>query len=262
MFQALADHPDREDYDMSSLRTGIIAGEPCPMATLLRVVEELCMDEVTVAYGAAEVGAVAFQSNVDDPLELRTETVGRVHPNIEAKIVDRDGHIVPIGCRGELCIRGYSVMRGYWDESKRTRDAFDANGWLRSGDLATLDAQGYCRILGRVKDVLIRGGQPIWPDEIEALLRSHPKVEDAQVFGVPDARQEDDICAWIVLKPGAIATVQEISAFCRSRIGPDCVPRHIRFVSAFPVNASGQARKTLMRAMALRQLGAEEAKAI
>ena len=260
MFEAMLDHPDLADFDTSSLRTGVVAGTPCSADMLQRLIEAMSLDEVTVAYGMTEVGPVSFQTDIQDPLELRAETVGRVHPNVEVKIVDPAGHIVPIGRRGELCVRGYSVMRGYWEDPKRTRDAFDDSGWLRTGDLATLDAEGFCRIHGRVKDMLVRGDEPVCPEDVEALIRRHAKVQDAQVVGVSDGRQGEEICAWIVLKPGANAGAEEIRAFCR-KADPRWVPQHIRFVATFPTTVNGRVQKFLIRATTQRELKAKEAKA-
>jgi fatty-acyl-CoA synthase len=220
----------------------------------------MSLDEVTVAYGMTEVGPVTFQTAIDDPLELRSETVGRVHPNLEVKIVDRDGHIVPIGRKGELCVRGYSVMRGYWEDPKRTRDAFDETGWMHTGDLATLDAEGYCRIIGRVKDMVVRDNELVCPAEVEALIRRHPKVQDVQVFGVTNDRHGEELCAWIVLNPGAQAGAEEIRAFCRGVAGAASVPGPIRFVADFPVTATGKVQKFLMRAAMLRELRTKEVK--
>lgn len=261
LFEALLDHPELPEYDTSSLRTGIVAGAPCPTETLERAVELLCLDELTVVYGMTEAGPVTFQTDVDDPLELRVGTVGRVHPNIEVKIVDREDRIVPLGRMGELCVRGYSVMRGYWEDPKRTREAFDDSGWMRTGDLATLDADGYCRIVGRVRDRVLRGNELVCPDAVEALLRRHPKVQDAQVFGVPDGSRGEDLCAWIVLAPGASASAEEIRAFCRAKGEPEQVPGPIRFVAAFPVSAAGKAQKFVMRATMVREMKAREVKA-
>jgi fatty-acyl-CoA synthase len=260
LFAALLDQHELPDYDTSSLRTGVIAGAPCPQDTLQRLFEDLSLDEVTVAYGLTEVGPITFQSAIDDPLELRAETVGRVHPNLEAKIVDRDGHIVPIGRKGELCVRGYSVMRGYWEEPKRTRDAFDESGWMHTGDLATIDAEGYCRIVGRVRDLVVRGHELVSPPEVEALIRRHPKVQDVQVFGVSDGAQGEELCAWIVLKEGAQASAEDVRAFCLGGGGVASVPGSIRFVDGFPVTATGKVQKFLMRAAMLRELRAKEAK--
>ncbi|KNZ32553.1 MAG: hypothetical protein AD742_11940 [Methylibium sp. NZG] len=272
LFQALLDHPELPEYDTSSLRTGIVAGAPCPADMLERAVQLLCLDELTVVYGMTEAGPVTFQTDVDDPLELRVATVGRVHPNIEVKIVDPDDRIVPVGRLGELCVRGYSVMRGYWEDAKRTRDAFDETGWMRTGDLATLDADGYCRIVGRVRDRVLRGNRLVCPEAVEALIRRHPKVQDAQVFGVPEVKPEgrsdakpegnrgEDLCAWIVLAPGAAASAEEIRAFCRAKGEAEQVPGPVRFVAAFPVTASGKAQKFAMRASMVREMKAREIK--
>ncbi len=256
----LVDHPELAEYDTSSLRTGVIADAPCPIELLQRLVEQMSLDEVTVAYGMTEAGPVTFQTSADDALEVRAETAGRVHPNIEVKIVDRAGHIVPVGRRGEICVRGYSVMRGYWEDARRTRDAFDDTGWMHTGDLGTLDASGCCRIVGRVRDVMVHAGTQLCPEQIEAVIRRHPKVQDAQVFGVPDGRDGDDICAWVVLEPGAEMSAEDVRAFCRTHAGPEHLPRHVRFVAAFPLTATGKVQKVLMRAAMLRELKAREAK--
>jgi fatty-acyl-CoA synthase len=245
---------------VSSLRTGIMAGAPCPIETMRRVVSELHMPEVTIAYGMTETSPISFQSSVDDPLERRVSTVGRIHPHVEVKIVDADGRIVPVGRRGELCTRGYSVMRGYWDDEARTREVLDDAGWMHTGDLATIDAEGYCNIVGRVKDMLIRGGENVYPREIEDFLRSHEGVQDVQVFGVPDARYGEEVCAWIVPRPGAAITADDIVAFCRGRIAHYKVPRYVRVVPSFPLTATGKAQKFVMRDAMIRELGLTAAK--
>jgi len=260
MFIAQLDHPSFTRYDTSSLRTGIMAGAPCPIETMRRVTDQMHMREVTIAYGMTETSPISFQSRVDDPLERRVSTVGRIHPHVEVKIVDEGGRIAPLGKPGELCTRGYCVMRGYWEDPERTREAIDEAGWMHSGDLATLDADGYCNIVGRVKDMLIRGGENVYPREIEEYLFRHPKVQAAQVFGVPDARLGEEVCAWIVLKPGQDATPEEIAAFCHGQIAHYKVPRHIRFVAEFPVTATGKPQKFLMREAMMRELGRGEAK--
>ena len=260
MFIAELDHPSFARYDISSLRTGIMAGAPCPIETMRRVIEQMHMREVTIAYGMTETSPVSFQSCVDDPIERRVATVGRVHPHVEVKIVDETGRIVPIGKSGELCTRGYCVMRGYWEDSERSRAAIDEAGWMHSGDLATIDAEGYCNIVGRVKDMLIRGGENVYPREIEDFLFRHPKVQAAQVFGVPDPRLGEEVCAWIVLKPGQSASAEEIAAFCQGQIAHYKVPRHIRFVADFPLTATGKPQKFLMREAMMRELGRSEAK--
>jgi fatty-acyl-CoA synthase len=260
MFIAELDHPSFGRYDLSSLRTGIMAGAPCPIETMRRVVHQMHMREVTIAYGMTETSPISFQSRVDDPIERRVSTVGRIHPHVEVKIVDDAGRIVPIGKSGELCTRGYCVMRGYWEDAERTREAIDDAGWMHSGDLATIDEEGYCNIVGRVKDMLIRGGENIYPREIEEFLFRHPKIQAAQVFGVPDPRLGEEVCAWIVLKPGQSTTVDEIAAFCRGEIAHYKVPRHIRFVPEFPITATGKPQKFVMREAMMRELGRSEAR--
>jgi fatty-acyl-CoA synthase len=260
MFIAQLDHPSFGRYDVSSLRTGIMAGAPCPIETMRRVIDQMHMREITIAYGMTETSPISFQSRVDDPIERRVSTVGRIHPHVEVKIVDEGGRMAPIGKSGELCTRGYCVMRGYWEDPERTREAIDDAGWMHSGDLATIDEEGYCNIVGRVKDMLIRGGENIYPREIEEFLFRHPKIQAAQVFGVPDPRLGEEVCAWIVLKPGHTATAEEIAAFCRGEIAHYKVPRHIRFVSEFPTTATGKPQKFVMRETMMRELGRSEAK--
>jgi fatty-acyl-CoA synthase len=260
MFIAMLDHPDFKSFELSSLRTGIMAGAPCPIETMRRVVAEMHMKEVTIAYGMTETSPVSFQSSLDDALERRVSTVGRVQPHVEAKIVDAQGRIVPVGTPGEFCSRGYLVMRGYWDEPERTREAIDASGWMHSGDLATLDAEGYCNIVGRVKDMLIRGGENVYPREVEEFLFGHPKVQAVQVFGVPDPRLGEEVCAWIVLKTGQSAAEEEIRSFCEGRIAHFKVPRLIRFVKEFPLTATGKPQKFAMREAMMRELARQEVK--
>jgi fatty-acyl-CoA synthase len=260
MFIAMLDHPRFAEFDLSTLRTGIMAGAPCPIETMRRVVDAMHMGEVTIAYGMTETSPISFQSGIDDPLERRVSTVGRIQPHAEVKIVDEHGRIVPVGAQGELCTRGYLVMRGYWEDDERTREAIDPAGWMRTGDLATLDVEGYCNIVGRVKDMLIRGGENVYPREIEEFLYTHPKVQAAQVFGIPDARYGEEVCAWLVLKPGQSADAQEIRAFCSGRIAHYKVPRHIRFVAEFPSTATGKAQKFAMREAMIRELGLSVAK--
>jgi fatty-acyl-CoA synthase len=259
MFMAMLDHPRFAEFDLASLRTGIMAGAPCPIETMRRVVSAMNMREVTIAYGMTETSPVSFQSGVDDPLDKRVTTVGRVQPHVEVKIIDPHGRIVPVGVKGELCTRGYLVMRGYWEDGERTRESIDASGWMHSGDLATLDAEGWCNIVGRAKDMLIRGGENVFPREIEEFLLGHPKVQAAQVFGVPDPRLGEEVCAWIVLKPGHDATAEEIRAYCQERIAHYKVPRYVRFVAEFPLTATGKAQKFVMRDQMKRELGVSEA---
>ncbi len=247
MFVAMLDHPDFRNHDLSSLRTGIMAGAPCPTPVMKRVIADMHMREVTIAYGMTETSPVSFQSHCDDPLDRRVSTVGRIHPQLEVKIVDAEGRTVPVGQEGELCTRGYSVMRGYWNDDARTKESIDPAGWMHSGDLATLDREGYCAIVGRVKDMVIRGGENIYPREVEDFLHRHPKVQDVQVFGIPDPKYGEELCAWIVLKPGADTTAEEITTFCKGQIAHYKVPRHLRFVEELPMTVTGKPQKFLMR---------------
>ncbi|RPH62624.1 MAG: AMP-binding protein [Burkholderiales bacterium] len=260
MFIAMLDHPRFRDYELSSLRTGIMAGAPCPIETMRRVVDQMHMNEVTIGYGMTETSPISFQSGVDDPIDRRVSTVGRIQPHAEVKIVDDAGRIVPVGATGELCTRGYLVMRGYWDDPERTREAIDEAGWMHTGDLATIDAEGYCNIVGRVKDMLIRGGENVYPREIEEFLHTHPKVQEVQVFGVPDPRFGEEVCAWIVLRPGQSVTAEEIKAFCQGRIAHYKVPRYIRFVPEFPLTATGKPQKYVMREQTMRDSGLSQAR--
>ncbi|KVP70723.1 AMP-binding protein [Burkholderia ubonensis] len=246
MFIAELDHPDFANYDLSSLRTGIMAGSPCPIETMKRVVSQMHLSEITIAYGMTETSPVSFQSSTDDSLEMRTTTVGRIQPHLEVKIVDPSGGIVPVGATGELCTKGYSVMRGYWDDDEKTRDVL-IDGWMHTGDLATLDADGYCNIVGRLKDMLIRGGENIYPREIEEFLFRHPKIQSAQVFGVPDAKYGEEVCAWIVLRAGEQLTEDEVRAFCQGQIAHYKIPRYIRFVDELPMTVTGKVQKFVMR---------------
>jgi fatty-acyl-CoA synthase len=260
MFIAMLDHPAFARFDLSAMRTGIMAGAPCPIETMRRVIDQMHMREVTIAYGMTETSPISFQSGVDDPLERRVSTVGRIQPHAEVKIVDESGRIVPVGASGELLTRGYLVMRGYWADPERTRESIDEAGWMHTGDLATIDADGYCNIVGRVKDMLIRGGENVYPREVEEFLYTHPKVQAVQVFGVPDPRFGEEICAWIVLKPGQSATADEIRSFCQGRIAHFKVPRHLRFVPEFPLTATGKAQKFVMRDQMMRELGVQHAR--
>ena len=246
MFITELDAPQFAQYDLSTLRTGIMAGAPCPIETMKRVVAQMNMREVTIAYGMTETSPVSFQSSTDDPLDKRVTTVGRVQPHLEAKIIGVDGNVVPVGEKGELCTRGYSVMRGYWGDEERTTDAV-RDGWMHTGDLATLDADGYCNIVGRVKDMLIRGGENVYPREVEEFLFRHPKVQAVQVFGVPDSKYGEEICTWIILKSGEHATEDEIRDFCRGQIAHYKIPRYIRFVDEMPMTITGKVQKFAMR---------------
>jgi fatty-acyl-CoA synthase len=254
MFVAALEHPKFSDYDMSSLRTGIMAGAPCPIETMRAVIGRMHMRQVTIGYGMTETSPLSFQSRTDDPVERRVATVGRVLPHVEVKIVDASGKVAPIGSSGELCTRGYGVMHGYWEDPARTAETIDPAGWMHSGDLATIDEHGYCSIVGRLKDMLIRGGENIYPREIEEFLLRHPKVQSAQVFGVPDHRLGEEACAFIVLKAGQSATEEEIRSFCQGHISHHKVPRYIRFVPEFPLTATGKPQKFVMREQFLSEL--------
>jgi fatty-acyl-CoA synthase len=247
MFIAELDHPRFGDFDLTSLRTGIMAGSPCPIAVMRRVVAEMHMPEVTICYGMTETSPVSFQSRHDDSVERRVTTVGRVHPHVQVKIIDLEGHVVPRGTAGELLTRGYSVMRGYWEDPDRTREAIDEGGWMHTGDLAVIDEEGYCNIVGRVKDMIIRGGENVSPREIEDFLYGHPAVLDVAVVGVPDAKYGEAVCACIRLRAGVHATEDEILEFCRGRIAHYKVPRYVRFVDSFPLTISGKVQKYLIR---------------
>jgi fatty-acyl-CoA synthase len=213
------------------------------------------MREVTICYGMTETSPVSFQTSPEDPLERRVSTVGRIHPHVEVKIVDEQGQIVPPGSPGELCTRGYSVMLGYWDDPARTAEAIDEAGWMHTGDLATLDAEGYCNIVGRIKDMVIRGGENVYPREIEEFLYGHPKIQDVQVIGVPDQKYGEEICAWVVPKPGVTLTLDEVRAFCEGRIAHYKIPRYLKVVEGFPLTVTGKVQKYVMREEMKRELG-------
>ncbi len=262
MFIAELEHPRFAEFDLRTLRTGIMAGSPCPVEVMKKVIERMHMRDVTIAYGMTETSPVSFQTTLDDPLERRVDSVGRIHPHVEVKIVDEDGGIVPRGEIGELHTRGYSVMQGYWNDRERTREALDADGWMHTGDQATLDAEGYCRIVGRLKDMLIRGGENIYPREIEEFLYTHPAIADVQVFGVPDEKFGEEVCAWIRLHEHAHGTSPDditpdkIRDFCRGKIAHFKIPRYIEFVSAYPMTISGKVQKFLMREEMAKRLSA------
>ncbi|MGB3745384.1 MAG: AMP-binding protein [Xanthobacteraceae bacterium] len=255
MFIAQLDHPEFSRFDLSSLRTGIMAGSPCPIEVMKRAIGNMHLSEITIAYGMTETSPVSFQSSTEDPLERRVSTVGRIQPHVEVKIVDLNGRIVPTGTPGELLTRGYCVMLGYWGDEERTREAIDAARWMHTGDLATIDAEGYCNIVGRIKDMVIRGGENVYPREIEEFLYRHPKIQDVQVIGVPDDRYGEEICAWVKLRPGVSATEEEIRAFCRDQIAHYKVPRYIKFVDEFPMTVTGKIQKFIMRERTIADLG-------
>jgi len=260
MFIAELALPEFGSFDLASLRTGIMAGSPCPIEVMRRCISEMHMSEVTIAYGMTETSPVSFQTSNDDPIERRVATVGRIHPHVEVKIVDTADRIVPPNTPGELCTRGYSVMLGYWGDAERTAEAVDPAGWMHTGDLATLDEDGYCNIVGRLKDMVIRGGENIYPREIEEFLFGHPKVEAVQVVGVPDPKYGEELCAWIKLKAGTQAQAEEIRDYCRERIAHYKIPRHIRFVDGFPMTVTGKVQKYLIREQMMRELGLTEQK--
>lgn len=259
MFIAELDHPDFSTFDLSRLRTGIMAGSPCPIETMKRVVSKMHLSEITIAYGMTETSPVSFQSSTTDPLDKRTTTVGRVQPHLEVKIVDPLGEIVPVGETGELCTRGYSVMKGYWGDEAKTRETV-VDGWMHTGDLATLDAEGYCNIVGRLKDMLIRGGENIYPREIEEFLFRHPKVQSVQVFGVPDPKYGEEVCAWIVVRPGEQMSEEDVREFCAGQIAHYKVPRYIRFVDDLPMTVTGKVQKFVMRARMVDELKLSESR--
>ena len=260
MFIAELAHPDFDKYDLSSLRTGIMAGSPCPIEVMRQVIERMHMREVTIAYGMTETSPVSFQSSTDDSVERRVSTVGRIHPHLEVKIVDQQGCIVPRGVAGELCTRGYSVMRGYWEDEERTDEALDASGWMHTGDLATLDDEGYGNIVGRSKDVVIRGGENVYPREVEEFLYKHPKIHDVQCVGVPDAKFGEVLCACIIAKSGVDIADGELRAFCQGEIAHYKVPQYFRFVEAFPMTVTGKIQKYILRQNMAEQLGLEAEK--
>ncbi len=258
MFIAQLEHPEFGKFDLSSLRTGIMAGAPCPIEVMRRCIREMHLSEITIAYGMTETSPVSTQTMTDDPVERRVGTVGRVQPHIEVKIVDTEGRIVPRGVAGEFCTRGYCVMLGYWNDAERTGQAIDAARWMHTGDLATMDEEGYCKIVGRIKDMVIRGGENIYPREIEEFLYRHPKIQDVQVFGVPDERYGEELCAWIKLRGGDELSADDVREFCRDQIAHYKVPRHIRFVDEFPMTVTGKMQKFIMRERMAAELGVNE----
>ena len=256
MFIAELEHPEFSRFDLSSLRTGMMAGSPCPIEVMRRAMDRMHLSEITIAYGMTETSPASFQCGTDDPIERRVSTVGRILPHVEAKVVDPDGRIVPRGETGELCTRGYAVMLGYWEDPAKTAEAIDAARWMHTGDLATLDADGFCRIVGRLKDMVIRGGENVYPREIEEFLYRHPAVQDVQVVGVPDARMGEELCAWIRLRDGWEADDAAIRTFCAGQIAHFKIPKHIRFVDAFPMTVTGKVQKYLIRQQMIEELGA------
>jgi fatty-acyl-CoA synthase len=257
MFIAQLNHPEFSRFDLSSLRRGIMAGAPCPIEVMKEVASTMHMSEITIAYGMTETSPVSFQSSRDDPLELRVSTVGRIQPHLEVKIIDRHGRVVPRGEPGELCTRGYSVMLGYWNDEARTKEAVDSAGWMHTGDLATIDDDGYCRIVGRIKDMVIRGGENVYPREVEEYLYRHPDIQDVQVFGVPDAKYGEELCAWIIAKAGSSLDEASVRRFCQDRISHYKIPRYIRFVESFPSTVTGKVQKFAMREAMIEEFARE-----
>lgn len=264
MFIAMLNHERADGYDVSSLRTGIMAGSPCPVEVMKQVIERLGMHEVSICYGMTETSPVSTQTARDDSIDRRVSTVGRVHPHVEIKVVDpASGETLPRGMPGEFCTRGYSVMRGYWDQPDKTAEAIDADGWMHTGDIAVMDDEGYVNITGRIKDMVIRGGENIYPREIEEFLYSHPDVLDAQVIGVPDVTYGEELVAWVRLRPDAqTLTAESLRAFCDGKLAHYKIPRHVKVVEDFPMTVTGKVRKVEMREVSIRELGLERAASI
>jgi fatty-acyl-CoA synthase len=260
MFIAELEHPRFAEFDLSTLRTGIMAGSPCPVEVMKKVQADMHMDEVTICYGMTETSPVSFQTATDDPVDKRVATVGKIHPHVEVKAIDPDsGRVVPRGTPGELCTRGYVVMLGYWDNPEATSEAIDQARWMHTGDLATLDEDGYANIVGRIKDMVIRGGENVYPREVEEFLYQHPAVADVQVIGVPDLRYGEELCAWVRLREGQEATGEELREWCRGRIASFKIPRYWKFVDAFPMTVTGKVQKFRMRETSVAELGLESA---
>ena len=260
MFIAELEHPRFKEFDLSSLRTGIMAGSPCPIEIMRRVVDEMYCSEMIIAYGMTETSPVITSSETDDPIEKQVSTVGRIFPHVEVKIIDENGRIVAPGQTGELLARGYNVMQGYWDDIEKTEESIDEAGWMHTGDLATMDPEGFCNIVGRVKDMVIRGGENIYPREIEEYLYRHPNISDVQVFGVPDVKFVEELCAWIILKPDTFCSEEEIREFCRGQIAHYKIPRYIRFVKEYPMTITGKVQKFAMRDKMIEELDLNQAK--
>lgn len=247
MFIMELDHPEFSTFDLSSLRTGIMAGAPCPVEVMRRLIAEMHMKDILIGYGQTEVSPINNMTLPDDSLERRTETVGRAVPWVEIKVIDESNRVVPIGEKGEICTRGYSVMQGYWNDPERTAETIDAGGWLHSGDLAVMDQDGYVQIVGRIKDMIIRGGENIYPREIEEFLYQHPAISEVQVFGVPDEKMGEEVCAWIQLNPGHELSADDVKAFCQDKITHFKIPRYIDFVDEYPMTVTGKIQKFVMR---------------
>jgi fatty-acyl-CoA synthase len=263
MFIAMLDDPSFGEAELGTLRTGIMAGSPCPVEVMKRVISDMNMEGVTIAYGMTETSPVSFQSRTDDPIDRRVSTVGRIMPHVESKIIDPEtGKILPQNQPGELCTRGYSVMRGYWDNPEATKEAIDGAGWMHSGDLAVMDEEGYVNIVGRIKDMVIRGGENIYPREVEEFLYGHPAIADVQVIGVPDVRFGEELCAWVRLREGQQLSVEELRDFCNGRIANYKIPRYLRLTDEFPLTVTGKVQKFKMRETSIEELGLTEAASV
>ena len=258
MFLAMLDHPDFPGTDVSTLRTGIMAGAPCPVELMKQAVGVFHLPEITIAYGMTETSPATFQSRTDDPVDLRCGTVGRIHPHGEGKIVDSDGAMLPCGEQGEIMTRGYMVMKGYWDDPERTAETVERDGWIHTGDLGTLDENGWLRVTGRVKEMIIRGGEKVYPREVEEHLYRHPRILDAQVFGVPDPLLGEDVAVWVKLREGEESSAQEIRGFCKGEIAHYKIPKYVRFVAEFPMTVTGKVQKFEMRRILAEELGVNE----
>ena len=263
MFIAMLAHPDFERFDLEALRTGIMAGSPCPIEVMKQCIERMNMDEVTICYGMTETSPVSTQTALDDPIDKRVGTVGRVHPHVEIKIVDPEtGETVERGAAGEFCTRGYSVMVGYWNDPDRTAEAVDDDGWMHTGDLAEMDADGYANIVGRIKDMIIRGGENVYPREIEEFLYTHPAIKDVQVIGVPDVRYGEEVMAWVQVEDGAEVTTDEVREFCRGKIAHYKIPRYVATTEDFPMTVTGKIQKFKLRDDAIELLDLGDAAGI
>lgn len=258
MFIAILEQERFDEFDLSSLRTGIMAGSPCPREIMQRVMERMHMSEITICYGMTETAPVSAQTHIDDSVECRVGTVGRVHPHLEIKIVDEQGKVVPRGTLGELCVRGYSVMLGYWEDEDKTKEVIDVAKWMHTGDIAEMDEAGFVKIKGRIKDIVIRGGENLFPKEIEDFLYTHPDVSDVQVIGVPDARYGEELCACIILHEHHNCTEESIRRYCAEHISHNKVPRYVRFFTEFPMTTSGKAQKFKLRELMRKELNLEE----
>ncbi|MBL4632108.1 MAG: AMP-binding protein, partial [Paraglaciecola sp.] len=254
MFIAELDHPNFNDFNLSSLRTGTMAGSPCPTEVMKKVINVMHLEHILIGYGQTELSPVSHMTAVTDTIEKRVSTVGQPGPHLQVKIVDDNRDLLPIGISGEICTRGYSVMQGYWDDEKRTAETIDSDGWLYSGDIGIMDSQGYVQVVGRIKDMIIRGGENIYPREIEEFLYTHPSIQDVQAFGVPDDKYGEQVAVWIVLKQDTNLNEQDVLDFCNNQIAHFKIPRYTRFVSEFPMTVTGKMQKFKMREKMIEEL--------